>query len=65
VSETAAQRVSAGGDPRFDQLPSPISSDASSTLRRIQVTYVGRRFHLSAAVAAVIASHAFGGEARR
>jgi hypothetical protein len=59
ASEMAAQRASAGGDPRVEQLPGQFDFDATPTLPNFQADFVARRFGLAPGMAEIIASHAF------
>jgi hypothetical protein len=63
VSEMAAQRASAGGHPKFEQLGSRPDFDTSLTLSNIQSDFLTRKFGLAASLAAVVARLAW--EARQ
>jgi hypothetical protein len=63
-AEKAAQRASAGDLRRIEQLPGRLNFEVIPNLDNFQAAFVARRFGLSAAVAATVASLVFG-EARQ
>ena len=65
ASKKAAQRGSAGGDPRFEQLPGQFDFDANPSLSNFQAYFLTRKFGLAPSLAAIVAEAAFGSAVRQ